>query len=57
MADVSIKVQDSKANIFKAEAVNEDIIMASAIALIKGINKALNFQRKKQKVGAGLMMN
>ena len=49
LADVSIKVQDNKGNIFKAEAVNEDIIMASAIALIKGINKALNFQRKKQK--------
>jgi len=47
LADVSIKVQDAKGNIFKAEAVNEDIIMASTIALIKGMNKALNFQRKK----------
>jgi len=47
LADVSIKVQDSKGNVFKAEAVNEDIIMASAIALIKGMNKALNFQRNK----------
>ncbi len=49
LADVSIKVQDNKGNIFKSEAVNEDIIMASAIALVKGMNKALNFQRKKQK--------
>ncbi len=49
LADVSIKVQDKNGNIFKAEAVNEDIIMASVIALIKGINKALNFKRKKQK--------
>jgi hypothetical protein len=49
LADVSIKVQDAKGNIFKAEAVNEDIIMASAIALIKGMNKALNFKRKKLK--------
>ncbi len=49
LADVSIKVQDKNGNIFKAEAVNEDIIMASAIALVKGMNKALNFQRKKQK--------
>jgi 2-isopropylmalate synthase len=47
LADVSIKIQDSKGNIFKSEAVNEDIIMASAIALIKGMNKALNFHRKK----------
>jgi len=49
LADVSIKVQDSKGNIFKAEGVNEDIIMASAIALVKGMNKALNFQRGKEK--------
>ena len=48
LADVSIKVKDSEGNTFKAEAVNEDIIMASAIALIKGINKALNFKRQKQ---------
>ncbi len=45
LADVSIKVQDNKNNVFKAEAVNEDILMASAIALIKGMNKALNFQK------------
>ncbi|MBU0627789.1 MAG: 2-isopropylmalate synthase [Nanoarchaeota archaeon] len=48
LADVSIKIQDKKGNIFKAEAVNEDIMMASAIALIKGMNKALNFQRNKK---------
>ena len=48
LADVAIKVQDNEGNIFKAEAVNEDIIMASAVALIEGMNKALNFQRKKQ---------
>ena len=44
LADVSIKIQDAKGNIFKAEAVNEDIIMASAYAIVKGINKALNFK-------------
>jgi len=49
LADVSIKVQDAKGNIFKAEAVNEDIIMASAIALIKGMNKALNFKKNGKK--------
>ncbi len=46
LAEVSIKVQDNKGNLFKAESVNSDVIMASAGALIKGINKALNFQRK-----------
>src|SRR3989338_4609594 len=49
LANVSIKVQDPNGNIFKSEAVNEDIIMASAIALVKGMNKALNFQRKNMK--------
>ncbi len=48
LADVSIKVQDANGNIFKAEAVNEDIMMASAIALIKGMNKALNFKNQKK---------
>ncbi|MBW2988681.1 2-isopropylmalate synthase [Candidatus Woesearchaeota archaeon] len=46
LADVSISVQDKKGNVFKADAVNEDVIMSSAIALIKGINKALNFNAK-----------
>ena len=49
LAEVSIKVQDKNGNIFKAEAVNEDVIMASAIALIKGMNRTLNFQRKELK--------
>jgi len=47
LADVSIMIQDAQGNIFKAEAVNEDIIMASAIALVKGMNKALAFKRNK----------
>jgi len=48
LADVVIKVEDEKGNMFGAQAVDEDVIMASAIALIKGINKALNFQKKKK---------
>jgi hypothetical protein len=47
LADVSIKIEDSKGNIFKAEAVNEDIIMASAYAIVKGMNKAINFKNGK----------
>ena len=47
LADVSIKVQDEKGHIFKADSVNEDVIMASTIALIQGTNKALNFKRNK----------
>jgi 2-isopropylmalate synthase len=44
LADVEIKVQDKDGNIFHAQSVNEDIVMASALALIEGINKALNFR-------------
>jgi 2-isopropylmalate synthase len=49
LADVTIKVEDKNKNVFSAQSVNEDIIMASAEALIKGVNKALNFQKKKGK--------
>ncbi len=49
LADVTINVEDDKGNIFGAQAVNEDVIMASAIALIKGINRALNFQKVNRK--------
>lgn len=44
LAHVTIKVSDKKGNIFSAEGVNEDVIMASAIALVKGLNKALTFK-------------
>lgn len=44
LAEVTIKVED-QGRIFKAEAVNEDVIMASAIALIQGINKALAYRK------------
>ena len=48
MADVTIKVEDKKGNTFRAEAVNEDIMMASAFALVKGINKALSYKGKRK---------
>ena len=49
LANVSIKVSDADGNAFKAEAVNEDVIMASAEAIVKGLNKALNFKGKEAK--------
>ncbi|MEK6808419.1 MAG: alpha-isopropylmalate synthase regulatory domain-containing protein, partial [Nanoarchaeota archaeon] len=48
LANVVITVADSHGNIFKAEGVNEDVIMASATALVKGLNKALGFKRVKE---------
>ncbi|HLC96645.1 MAG TPA: 2-isopropylmalate synthase [Candidatus Nanoarchaeia archaeon] len=46
LAHVSITIQDANGNLFKAEAVNEDIIMASAYALIKGMNRALSPKKR-----------
>ncbi len=46
LADVSIKLSDKDNNIFFARSVNEDIIKASAIGIIKGINKAINYKKK-----------
>ncbi|MDP2974089.1 MAG: alpha-isopropylmalate synthase regulatory domain-containing protein, partial [Candidatus Diapherotrites archaeon] len=40
LADVVVRVENGKGNMFDAEAINEDVIMASANALVKGINKA-----------------
>ncbi len=51
LANVSIKLEDRERNLFSAEAVNEDIVRASAIAIIKGANKALNYGRRKQSEG------
>jgi len=49
LADVVIKVEDKNKNIFKAEAVDEDVIMASTKAFIQGINKAMNFKKPSKK--------
>lgn len=47
LANVVIKVEDKGKNVFRAEAVDGDVIMASTKAFIQGINKALNFKNKK----------
>lgn len=44
LADVSIKLEDKKGRIISASAVNEDVIRASVIAIVKGINKAMNIR-------------
>jgi len=48
LANVSIKLEDQNKNIFASEAVDEDVIMASVKAIIKGANKALIFKKTKQ---------
>ena len=49
LADVTITIEDNEEKTFRAQGVNEDVIMASTIALVKGLNKALNFKKKKTK--------
>jgi 2-isopropylmalate synthase len=48
LADVTVKVQDKNKNVFTAESINEDIVMASAEAFVKALNKALVFGRRKK---------
>ena len=46
LANVSIKLLDVNKNLFSARAVDEDVVKASAYAIIKGINKAHNYKKK-----------
>lgn len=47
LAQVAIKFEDDKKNIFASEGVDEDVIMASVKAMIKGANKAMVFRKTK----------
>jgi hypothetical protein len=44
LADVTVRLEDENGNIFLGDAINQDVIMASVLALIKGMNRALNFK-------------
>lgn len=48
LANVSIKVEDSRKNVFVSDAVDEDVIMASVKAIIKAANKAMIFNEKNR---------
>ncbi|HZX33858.1 MAG TPA: 2-isopropylmalate synthase [archaeon] len=45
LADVSVVIADAEGNTFSAQALNEDIVMASAEALVKCVNRMMNFAR------------
>ena len=49
----NVTLEDDSGNIFKAEAVDEDVIMASTKAFMQGINKALNFKKATIKATEG----
>lgn len=46
LANVSIKLIDENNNMFSSRAVDEDVVKASAYAIIKGVNKAYNYKKK-----------
>ncbi|MDA1196590.1 MAG: 2-isopropylmalate synthase [Nanoarchaeota archaeon] len=46
LAHVTILVEDDSGTIFSADGISEDIVKASALALVKGLNKAWNFLKK-----------
>ena len=44
LANVTVRLEDENGRIFLGEAINQDVIMASVLALIKGMNRASNFK-------------
>jgi len=48
LANVTVKVQDKNKNVFTAESINQDIVMASTEAFVKALNKALIFGRVRK---------
>lgn len=49
LADATITLVDKNKNEFIAKGIDEDVIIASAKAIIDGVNKTLNFNRKNKK--------
>jgi len=50
LADVIVRIEDNNGKVFTAEAIDEDILMASALALVKGYNIALTEKGAGQKM-------
>ncbi len=49
LADVTIKIMDEKKNEYAANAVDEDIVMASVQALLRAVNDALRARERRKK--------
>jgi 2-isopropylmalate synthase len=49
LADVVVKVSSNNGTLIDAEAINEDVVMASANALVKAFNKALAKKQEREK--------
>ncbi|MBI4399804.1 2-isopropylmalate synthase, partial [Candidatus Micrarchaeota archaeon] len=53
LADVTIKIEDEQKNTFIANAVNDDIVMASVEAIIRAINQAVAYKERKKTSAEG----
>ncbi|MEM3400078.1 MAG: 2-isopropylmalate synthase [Candidatus Micrarchaeia archaeon] len=51
LADVTIKIQDERRNVFQANAVDDDIVMASVDALLRAINEAISYRKRMKSKG------
>jgi len=47
LADVTVRIADKNGNVFSGNAVNSDIVMASVEAVLRAINRAVSYSRKK----------
>ncbi len=46
LAHAHIRFRDESGNTFRGEAIESDVILASVNAMVKGANRALNFQKR-----------
>ena len=45
LANASICFEDEIGNQFRGEAIDEDVILASVMAMVKGANRAMNYRK------------
>jgi 2-isopropylmalate synthase len=51
LAHAHIAWSDSQGNTFRGESIHGDVILASVHAMVKGANRALNFQKRQRSEG------
>jgi hypothetical protein len=51
LAHASIRFEDESQNLFRGEAIDADVIIASVQAMVKGANRAMNFRKYRRENG------
>ncbi len=46
LAHAQIRFRDDRGNVFRGESIESDVILASVNSMVKGANRALNFQKR-----------